>query len=118
MVSISTLVYRASALFELQVGTWLNSLNSDNGLTYSGGGNDWRGRDDGTRGLPSAISEALDTYGSLNTIAIARQLGPLSAETLAQAETINRELGTAFNRNMDIRSTSIDPDFDASLTFG
>lgn len=117
-VNIRTLSLPRERVFELQVGTGMNSLNSDNGLTYSGGGNDWRGRDDGTRGLPTAISDALDTYGSLNTIAIARQLGPLSAETLAQAETINRELGTAFNRNMDIRSASVDPDFDASLTFG
>lgn len=117
-VNIRTLSLPRERVFEFQLGAGMNTINSDKGLTYSGGGNDWRGRDDGTRGLPTAISDALDAYGSLNTIAIARRLGPLSAETLAQAETINRELGTAFNRNVDIRSTSIDPDFDASLTFG
>lgn len=117
-VNIRTLSLPRERIFEVNLGTGFNTLNSDNGLTYSGGSDDWRGRDDGTRALPNQINQALDAYGSLETIAIARTLGPLNAQTLSQAREINRELGTAFNRNMDVTDKSIGPDFDASVTYG
>lgn len=117
-VNIRTLSLPRERVFEVSLGTGFNSLNNDDGLTYAGGSDDWRGRDDGTRALAPEIQQALATYGSLDTIAIARQLGPLNADTLQHASTINRELGSAFNRNMDIDTKSIGPDMDASITYG
>ena len=117
-VNIRTLSLPRERVFELNLGTEFNSLNTSDGLSYAGGSDDWRGRDDGTRALPTEINQALDTYGSLDTIAIARRLGPINATNLAEAQRINRELGTAFNREMDVERKSIGPDFDASLTYG
>lgn len=117
-VNIRTLSLPRERFFEVSLGTGFNSLNTDDGLDYAGGSDDWRGRDDGTRGLPQAINNALEQYGSLETIPIARQLGGINADNLAQAEQINRELGLALNRNMDIKPSSIGPDMDASVTYG
>lgn len=117
-VNIRTLNLPRERFFELSLGTGFNSQNTDDGLDYAGGSDDWRGRDDGTRALPGDIQQALSLYGSLEPVSIARQLGGVNAENLARAETINRELGVALNRNMDIQRASIGPDIDASLTYG
>ncbi|MGQ8364897.1 TonB-dependent receptor domain-containing protein [Glaciecola sp. 1036] len=44
-------------ILNVAVGTGYNSENSSNGLDYNGGGNDWRGQDDGSRAAPLAIQE-------------------------------------------------------------
>jgi hypothetical protein len=46
----------------VQVGTGWNADSSDDGLSYSGGGADRWGRDDGTRALPGQISQAIQDY--------------------------------------------------------
>lgn len=117
-VNIRTLSLPRERFFEVQIGTGYNSLNDDPGLTYAGGSDDWRGRDDGTRGLSPTLQQALDSYGSLEPVAIARGLGGINAENLMQAQEINRELGLALNRNQDLREKSLGPDFDASVSFG
>lgn len=117
-VNIRTATIPLQRSFNLSIGTGFNSLNSDKGVDYAGGSDDWRGRDDGTRGISPVLADALQQYGTISQINIAESLGGLNAGTLAQANTILRELGLSFNRDLDLRETSIKPDFDGSLSYG
>src|SRR5690554_684120 len=47
-VNIRTLNLPRERFFEFSVGAGFNSENSNKGLNYAGGGDDWRGRNDGT----------------------------------------------------------------------
>jgi TonB-dependent receptor len=108
--------------FELlfQVGSGWNSDNSDDVLTYSGGSDDKFGTDDGTRQLPDAINDAIQTYrGSINTSSIFEGLvREGGSPTLADAEAVNRQLATSLNREIDIHGRSPDPDLSAELSIG
>ncbi|MGP9799825.1 TonB-dependent receptor domain-containing protein [Rheinheimera sp. NSM] len=117
-VNIRTAAIPLQTSFNIAVGTGYNSLNSDDGFDYAGGGDDWRGKDDGLRGISPELANAQAQYGILTPINIAEALGGINAGNLAQAETIVRELGTAFNRDIDISSKSVKPDFDGSVSFG
>ncbi|WP_207801118.1 MULTISPECIES: TonB-dependent receptor domain-containing protein [Gammaproteobacteria] len=117
-VNIRTLNLPQERFFEFSLSTGMNSENSDDGLTYAGGDDDWRGRDDGTRGLAPELTNALNQYGSLEPISIAQALGGVTVENLEQAQAINRDLGLAINRNMDVTEQSIDPDYGASFSYG
>ncbi|MEW5682271.1 MAG: TonB-dependent receptor [Pseudomonadota bacterium] len=117
-VNIRTTAIPLQATFNASVGTGYNSLNSDDGFSYAGGSDDWRGKDDGLRGISPALSAAQAQYGTLTPVNIAEALGGINATNLAQAETIVRELGTAFNRDIDVERTSVKPDFDGSVSFG
>ncbi len=117
-VNIRTTAIPLQTSFNIAIGTGYNSLNSDDGYEYAGGGDDWRGKDDGTRGIPPVLADAQQQFGVLTPINIAEGLGGINAGNLAQAETIVRELGTTFNRDIDISRTTVKPDFDASASFG
>src|SRR5690606_33714680 len=69
-------------------------------------------------GISPELADAQAQYGILTPINIAEALGGINAGNLAQAETIVRELGTAFNRDIDISHKSVKPDFDGSVSFG
>ncbi|MEI8666382.1 TonB-dependent receptor plug domain-containing protein [Pseudoalteromonas sp. B28] len=64
-VNIRTKSIPSDFLFKIQLGTSYNTSNSDTGYFYSGGDDDWMGRDDGTRALPSLISTALKSDAGL-----------------------------------------------------
>lgn len=117
-VNIRTTAIPLQTTFNASVGTGYNSLNSDDGFSYAGGSDDWRGKDDGLRGISPALSAAQAQFGVLTPINIAEALGGINASNLAQAETLVRELGTAFNRDIDVERTSVKPDFDGSVSFG
>lgn len=117
-VNIRTTAIPLQTTFSTSVGTGYNSLNSDDGFSYAGGSDDWRGKDDGLRGISPALSAAQAQYGTLTPVNIAEALGGINATNLAQAETIVRELGTAFNRDIDVKPTSVKPDFDGSVSLG
>lgn len=117
-VNIRTASIPLQRSFNLSVGTGYSNLNSDDAYTYNGGSNDWRGSDDGTRSMSPELRAALDQYGTITQINIAESLGGVSQGNLAQAATIVRELGLAFNRDVDVQRESIKPDFDGSLSFG
>lgn len=117
-VNIRTVTIPLQQNFSFSVGTGYNSLNSKDGLKYGGGGKDWQGRDDGTRGMSAPLSEALSLYGTITPINVAQQLGGVNAGNLAQAQVIIRDLGLAFNRNLDAEAKSIKPDYDISTSFG
>ena len=117
-VNIRTAAIPLQTTFNASIGTGYNSLNSDDGFSYTGGGDDWRGKDDGLRGISPELAAAQAQYGTLTPINIAEALGGINGPNLAQAETIVRELGTAFNRDIDISRSSVKPDFDGSVSFG
>ncbi|MCB5225359.1 TonB-dependent receptor [Alishewanella sp. 16-MA] len=117
-VNIRTAAIPLQTTFNVAVGTGYNSLNSADGFSYAGGGDDWHGKDDGTRAISADLATAQRQFGILTPIKIAEALGGINASNLAQAETIVRELGTAFNRDIDIHRTSVKPDFDGSASFG
>ena len=73
------------------------------------GGDDWRGRDDGTRSLSEPFRAAVAQYGSLDLVKIAQGLGGVNADNLAKAELINRNLGLEMNRDLDVREKSLGP---------
>lgn len=117
-VNIRTVSIPREQTFNFSVGTGTNSLRKHDGFEYAGGGDDWRGKDDGTRSMSAELRQALDTYGSLDVIRIAQGLGGITPSNLTKAEEINRGLGLALNRNLDFQTKNITPDYDASLSFG
>ena len=117
-VNIRTASIPLQRSFNVSVGTGFNSLNTDDAYTYNGGGDDWKGSDDGTRAMSPELRAALDQYGTINQINIAEALGGINQGNLAQAATIVRELGLNFNRDVDVQRENIKPDFDGSVSFG
>jgi len=107
-------------VFSIQLGTGWNSESSDDGLTYPGGGDDRWGTDDGTRALPSAISAAIDQYqGDISATNIYQTLlRDGQFHDFAEAELINRQIATALNRNVDLRSKSLGPDLSGEVAIG
>ena len=63
-VNIRTKSIPSEFVFNVSAGGGWNTQNSDTGVFYSGGGDDWTGRDDGTRALPDIISSGLAANGS------------------------------------------------------
>jgi outer membrane receptor protein involved in Fe transport len=79
-----------------------NTENFDDGLTYNGGDDDWRGQDDGTRAAPKALQNLWSSYSPLDDV--------------SQAD--NRLIAADLNRDYDPEKTSIDPDYGVDLTLG
>ncbi len=86
-----------------------NTTGKD-GLTYSGGGDDWMGIDDGTRDIPAALKDAIGGNRELrpNNIFYKDGFEPAALETL----------GESLSNNYQTRSKSIQPDNSASASFG
>jgi TonB-dependent receptor len=106
--------------FSVEVGIGSNSESSDDGIDYPGGSDDDLGEDDGTRALPRAISDAIQTYrGDLSTTNILDTL-LMDGEfhSLEEAQQINRELATSLYRDVDFRTQSNDPDKSIELSAG
>jgi TonB-dependent receptor len=89
----------------LQLGSAINSANDGEVLTYAGGGEDNQGQDDGTRALSPRLQEALDQYqGNVSVQNILSRLrGTTQPDaTLADAQAINRLLGTYLYRDLSV----------------
>jgi TonB-dependent receptor len=106
--------------FKFEAGVGHNSENPSTVFSYSGGGDDGLGIDDGTRAFPAAIQQALLDYQgnpSVNSI-----LGYLQRQdagaTLYDAQLANRELALALNREISLTSESSHPDYKARTSFG
>ena len=100
---------RFESNFEFTTGT--NTENSGKALTYEGGADDDLGTDDGTRQLPRAITEALNQYQgnvSVQNILTFLQRADNRA-TLADAQAVNRSLGTSLNRTIAVQDDSLSP---------
>jgi TonB-dependent receptor len=104
-VDIRTKGIPEELVFNIEIGTNYNDETSGSGLTYRGGGDDEWGHDDGTRTLPTEISEAFGTYrGNLspnNILNTLRQQGD-SGATITDAQAINRDLATSLMRDLTI----------------
>ncbi|WP_444927722.1 TonB-dependent receptor domain-containing protein [Microbulbifer sp. TRSA002] len=111
--------------YSIEVGTGTNSEVSGDVLSYSGGGDDSWGTDDGTRAMSKEISAALQRFkGNLNVAGIRDTLiaegneysSNQEAERAAQA--LNRELALGLNRDISIKEESSDPDQDYKANVG
>lgn len=114
-VDIRTKSIPEDFLFEMSIGTGINTESSDDGLSYRGGG--------AVDGLPNAIATALDTYqGRINVNGIVDIIdtdgGSPTPEQLTQARQINRELMLSLDRNIDIEKKSNPLDIDGALALG
>jgi len=107
-------------LFNVELGTGYNDLNSDNGLTYAGGGDDRWGTDDGTRALSGNLMGAVNTLqgniGVQNILTFLQRQDPTA--TLADAQLVNRQMALELNRNVSADEKDLPVDFDARLSAG
>lgn len=106
--------------FKFEAGVGHNSENPSTLFSYSGGGDDGLGIDDGTRALPVEIQQALLDYQgnpSVNSILGYMQRQDAGA-TLYDALVANRELALALNRDISLTSESSHPDYSARTSFG
>ncbi|TKB54520.1 TonB-dependent receptor domain-containing protein [Ferrimonas aestuarii] len=112
-VDIRTKAIPNDTFFKVSVGGQYNSQNSNDRLAAPGGGDDWYGEDDGTRAMPSSISNAFNTYGGVSVTDIFRVVGDAD-----QAQAINQQLALDMNRDNTISAHDTDPGFRGSLAFG
>jgi TonB-dependent receptor len=103
-----------------EFGSGLNSENPSKVYSYNGGGDDKFGTDDGTRALsPNVLNSVFDYQGnpSVNNILTSMQRQNPSA-SLFDAQTENRALAMALNRNVSLTEVSTNPDFTARASVG
>jgi outer membrane receptor protein involved in Fe transport len=89
-------------VFNMSLGTGYNADNASNGLTYTGGNSDWRGKDDGTRAAPALIQERWGNKVFLD------DLDP----------TFARDLLVTVKRSYDPIAEAIGPDGSFNFTYG
>jgi outer membrane receptor for ferrienterochelin and colicin len=89
-------------VFNVSLGTGFNTENSDNGLDYNGGGNDWRGQDDGSRAAPAAITERWANKNFLDSL----------------DQDVAVSLFSDVKRDYDPVEESIGPDASFNITYG
>lgn len=118
-VDIRTKQIPESGVFTVALKSGLNT-ESDKGLTYKGGSDDKWGEDDGTRGLSPVLLQSLANFqGNLSPANILTVLRRSSnTATAAQAETVNRQLATELNRDLDFKKTDLDPDLEGEISGG
>ncbi|MAD03736.1 MAG: TonB-dependent receptor [Pseudoalteromonas sp.] len=103
-VNIRTKSIPTDFLFKVDIGTSYNTNNSDKGYFYEGGDDDWMGRDDGTRALPSEFIDAFygaGLEGDINT-------------TLAERQA----LMSALDWNISATEKDVDPEMSFSVSLG
>lgn len=119
-VDIRTKGIPTDFVFNVELGTGLNTESDGDFLSYKGGGTDIRGEDDGTRALSGNLLRALNTYGGSldrsDILEVMRQTNPNA--TLADAEAANRELATELYRNINTYEVDGDPDFSGEVNLG
>ena len=119
-VDIRTKKIPSSHLFHFDVKTGTNSMSGDS-LSHPGGGSDRFGYDDGTRALSATISNAINIYqGSLSPVHILRsQIPEVPVSTISEAKSINRQLATFLNRdiNLEMGATPIDAEIEMLAGF-
>lgn len=120
MVDIRTNSIPDGFLFQIEVGTGYNDLNSDDGITYPGGDDDNLGTDDGTRALSrnflNTVSQFQGQIGTEDLRAFLQRADPTA--TLADAQQLNRELATEINRDARVESKDMPIDNSLKLSVG
>ena len=122
LIDIRTTSLPDGLVYSFNLGSTYNTESTGQALGYNGGGDDWLGVDDGTRGLSPALENALNFYsGSFdpsNLLTVINSNEPASAFTpFSGAQAVNRDLALLINRNVDVRKVSRDPNvnFDANV---
>ncbi len=106
--------------FKFEIGLGDNSANPRKVYSYAGGGDDSRGVDDGTRALSPLIRDGVVSYQGnpgVNAILNFMQRQDATA-SLYDAQTVNREMALALNRNVSIVEEDAHPDYSARVSFG
>ncbi|MDX1480855.1 MAG: TonB-dependent receptor, partial [Woeseiaceae bacterium] len=107
-------------LFDIEVGTGYNDLNSEKGLTYPGGSDDNLGTDDGTRALSgdllSRVADFQGQVGVQDIFTFLRRQDP--AATIDDAERVNRQLAAELNREPVARSKDLPLDVNGKVSLG
>ena len=98
------------------MGTSFNTNDSNDALSYNGGGDAWKGKDDGTRALANTIVKANNQYGGISPIDIVT--GSNGAVDFASASQITRDLATDLYRDMNVTTESTDQPLNGNLAFG
>ena len=109
-VNIRTKTIPTDFIFRLSGGLGYNTNNSDDGFFYSGGGDDWTGRDDGTRALSSIITDNLDAAQSDAGIQGSNAYPLTFDERKAMLSSMFWDIGPD--------PKSVDPDFNLGMTLG
>ena len=106
--------------FNVELQTAYNTLSSDDGLTYPGGGDDDWGTDDGTRAISQDLLNGVAQFqGSTGVQDILTFLQRQDASaTVEDAELINRMGGIELNRNYDTESKSMPLDLNGKISIG
>ena len=120
-VDIRTKGIPDSFTYSFEVGSGLNTETDGDVITYRGGGDDDWGEDDGTRALSRDIESAINRFrGNLDTqsIFLTLQQEANGTPTFADAQEINRTLGTALYRDIAIREENPGPDVDLKGSIG
>ncbi|MDT0593416.1 TonB-dependent receptor domain-containing protein [Glaciecola petra] len=100
----------AQLVFNASVGTGYNTENGSNGLDYNGGGDDWRGQDDGSRAAPDAIAQRWASKNFLDNLEQDVAVGLLSQvkrdydpfeESIGPDGSFNLTLGNSFDLDDD-----------------
>ena len=100
-------------VYGIEAGLGTNSANPNNVMSYNGGGRDSFGSDDGTRALAPAVSENVAAYqGNPSVQNIYTSLNRQDSSTsLFDAETENRRMASALNRDIGLKETTAHPDY-------
>ncbi|MFC4700400.1 outer membrane beta-barrel protein [Glaciecola siphonariae] len=109
-VNIRTKTIPDDFVFKLSGSIGSNTNNSDDGFFYSGGGQDWSGRDDGTRALPSIIYNNLETAQSDDGIEGSGRFPLTLNERKALLSSMYWDIGPD--------EKSVGPDFGLGVTLG
>ncbi|WP_406827701.1 TonB-dependent receptor domain-containing protein [Microbulbifer sp. ARAS458-1] len=111
--------------FSVELGSGMNSETDGDVLSYRGGDDDSFGTDDGTRALPTELTEALRRFkGRLGVQDIRNVLEQegneygSASEAIAAAQDINRQLAKSLNRDIAIEEDSSNPDMDVKGSIG
>ena len=86
------------------------NTTGQNGLVYSGGGDDWKGMDDGSRDIPGPLKAAIAGDRELRPNSILYRNG-FSREEL-------EVIGESLSNNYTAKEKSIQPDVGATANFG
>ncbi|QLE84099.1 outer membrane beta-barrel protein [Shewanella sp. Scap07] len=115
-VDIRTKSIPADTFFKVSVGGRYNTNDSQDTYTYNGGGDDWQGKDDGTRAMPGSITQTVNQYGGISPIDIVT--GSNGQIDFASAQQMNRDLAGDIYRDMTVKTESTDPGFRGNIALG
>nr|WP_136250425.1 TonB-dependent receptor [Ningiella ruwaisensis] len=99
-------------IFNVSVGLGYNTENSDNGIDYAGGSDDWRGQDDGNRAAPAALARIWQDKSFFNQIPqeqavdvfsqMKRDYDPVE-ESIGPDSSFNFTVGNSYDLSNELR---------------